>query len=83
MEGGRKTHTEGAGGGGGGEAGRQAGRHTHTHTQERHENIAISTDFIVITIDRFYVALFLALEQTQCARVACDSERVTVSFYRH
>jgi len=25
-------------------------------------------------IDRFYIALFFALEQTHCALVACDSE---------
>ena len=30
--------------------------------------------------DRFYVALFSTLQQTQCALVACDSEWVT-SFY--
>ena len=34
-----------------------------------------------IIIDRFYIALFSALEQTRCADVACDSERVTMSIY--
>ena len=34
-----------------------------------------------IIIHRFYTALFSALGQTHCAHVACDSERVTVSFY--
>ena len=29
---------------------------------------------ILIMIDSFYIALFSALEQTQCAHVACDSE---------
>ena len=28
---------------------------------------------IVIIIDRFYIALFSALEQTHCARIMCDS----------
>ena len=28
----------------------------------------------IIIIDRFYIALFPALEQTHCAHVACDSE---------
>ena len=36
---------------------------------------------IIIIIDRFYIALFSALEQTHFAHVACDSEGVTVSFY--
>ena len=31
--------------------------------------------------DRFYKALFSALEQTHCALVACHSTRVTVAFY--
>ena len=31
--------------------------------------------------DRFYIALFSALEQTRCAFIACDSEKVTVAFY--
>ena len=30
---------------------------------------------------RFDIALFSGLEQTHCAFVACDSERVTVAFY--
>jgi len=34
-----------------------------------------------IIIHSFYIALFSALEQTQCAHVACDSEWVTVSLY--
>ena len=29
---------------------------------------------IIIIIHRFYITLFSALEQTQCAHVACDSE---------
>ena len=36
---------------------------------------------IIIIIHSFYLALFYALEQTQCADVACDSELVTVSLY--
>ena len=35
----------------------------------------------VRVIDRFYTALFSALEQTHCAPVARDSKCVTVSFY--
>ena len=39
--------------------------------------------FIIINIiiDRFYMALFSALEQTHCAFVACKSEWVTVALY--
>ena len=36
---------------------------------------------IIIDIDRSYMALFSALEQTHCALVACDSEWVTVAFH--
>ena len=36
---------------------------------------------IIIDIDRGYIALFSALEQTHCALVACDSEWVTVAFH--
>ena len=34
-------------------------------------------------VNRFYIALFCALEQTHCALVACDSKKifVTVAFY--
>ena len=37
--------------------------------------------FLYIIIRSIYKALFSALEQTRCAYVACDSERVTASFY--
>ena len=37
--------------------------------------------FIFVIIDCFYIALFSALEQTHCVHVACDTERVAVSFY--
>ena len=30
--------------------------------------------------DCFYIALFSAREQTHCAHVSCDSERVTLAF---
>ena len=36
---------------------------------------------IIIIIDRFYIALFSALEQTHCAHAACYLEWVAVSFY--
>ena len=36
---------------------------------------------LIADVDCFYVALFSALKQTQCALVACDSKRVTVAFY--
>ena len=36
--------------------------------------------FIIIIIHSFYIALFSALEQTHCAHIACDSERVTVVY---
>ena len=29
---------------------------------------------VVVVVDRFYIALFSALEQTHCALVACDFE---------
>ena len=35
----------------------------------------------VVVVDRFYIALFTAVEQTRCALVACDSESVTIAFY--
>ena len=34
---------------------------------------------IIIIIHSFRIALFSALEQTHCAHVACDSERVPVA----
>ena len=34
-----------------------------------------------VVVDRFYTALFSALEQAHCAFVACDSESVTLAFY--
>ena len=30
--------------------------------------------YVCSVVDRFYIALFSALEQTHCAHVACDSE---------
>ena len=33
---------------------------------------------IIIIVYHFYIVLFSALEQTHCAHVSCDSERVTV-----
>ena len=35
-----------------------------------------------VVVDCFYMALFSALEHTHCAFTACDSEWVTVAFYR-
>ena len=29
---------------------------------------------VVVVVDRFYIALFSALEQTHCAHVSCDSK---------
>ena len=49
----------------------------HCEDQERGLN-KYFLSFILI-IDHFYIALFSALEQTHCAVVACDSERVTAS----
>ena len=34
-----------------------------------------------VVVDRFYISVFSALEQTHCALVACDSNWVTVAFY--
>ena len=34
----------------------------------------------VVVVDRFYTAVFSALEQTHCALVAWDSKRVTIFF---
>ena len=36
---------------------------------------------LIVVIDRFHIALFSALEQTNCAHLARDSEWVTTSFY--
>ena len=38
------------------------------------------SSFIIIIIDRFYVALFSAFKPTHCARNACGSEWVTGAF---
>ena len=35
---------------------------------------------ILIIMDRFYVVIFLALDQTHCAFVVCDSKE-SVAFY--
>ena len=49
----------------------------HCEDQERGLN-KFFLSFILIIV-HFYIALFSALEQTHCAVVACDSERVTAS----
>ena len=36
---------------------------------------------IVVTVGRFYIALFTAVEQTCCDLVTCDSEWVTVDIH--
>ena len=53
RERGRETKTRGGGGGGAGGGGGGTGR---------------LYEQIIIIIDRFYIALFSALEQTHCAR---------------
>ena len=40
-----------------------------------------SSSIVVVILDRFYIGLFSALEQTHCAHFACDSKWVTVFFY--
>ena len=45
------------------------------------EEMSMEKFLTIIIIHSFYIALFSALEQTHCTYVACDSERVTVSFY--
>ena len=36
---------------------------------------------VIVVVDRFYTALFSALEQTHCALVACNSKRVSAAFH--
>ena len=41
---------------------------------KRWRRLAFSFVVVVVVVDRFYIALFSALEQTDCALVACDSK---------
>ena len=57
---------------------------------QRHEKMKFQTTFNLHAYDKwlqpefigpFYIMLFSALEQTQCAHATCDFERVTVAFF--
>ena len=50
----------------------------------RADSTACSTAPVIaqVVVDHFYVALFSAFEQTRSSFAACDSEWVTLAFYR-
>ena len=53
-----------------------------SETATKSVSIVVADRFLRSTIlyTRFCVSLFSALQQTRCAVVACDSQRVTVAF---